>query len=64
MSEEPNFLSLIIVMVSLGFLPFAAVTATAFAKISVVLLIVRNALGVQQTPPNLVLYSVALILTI
>jgi type III secretion protein R len=37
---------------------------TSFLKISVVLALVRNALGVQQTPPNIVLYTIALVLTI
>lgn len=59
-----NVLSLIVVVMMLGFLPFIAVGVTAFAKITVVLLIVRNALGVQQTPPNMVLYGVALVLTV
>lgn len=44
-------------------LPFLIVTTTAFVKISVVLFLVRSALGVQQTPPNLVLYGVTLVLT-
>lgn len=59
-----NLLSLIIVVMMLGFLPFVAVAVTAFAKITVVLLIVRNALGVQQTPPNMVIYGIALVLTV
>ncbi len=59
-----NVLSLIIVVMLLGFLPFVAVAVTAFAKISVVLLIVRNALGIQQTPPNMVIYGIALVLTV
>ncbi len=59
-----NVLSLIIVVMMLGFLPFVAIAVTAFAKITVVLLIVRNALGVQQTPPNMVLYGIALVLTV
>jgi type III secretion protein R len=43
---------------------FVVVTTTAFMKISVVLLLVRNALGAQQVPPNIVLYGAALILTV
>ena len=43
--------------------PFVIVSVTAFVKISVVLFLVRSALGVQQTPPNLVLYGVTIILT-
>ncbi len=33
-------------------------------KISVVLFLIRNTLGVQQTPPNLVLYGIVLILSV
>ena len=60
---DGNALSLFAVVIVLGLLPFVAVGVTAFAKITVVLLIVRNALGIQQTPPNAVLYGIALILT-
>ena len=59
-----NIISLIIVVMMLGFLPFIAISVTAFAKTAVVLLIVRNALGVQQTPPNMVIYGVAVVLTV
>jgi len=44
-------------------IPFFVVTMTGFLKISLVLFLVRNALGIQQTPPNLVLYAIALVLT-
>jgi type III secretion protein R len=40
------------------------VVATAFTKIVVVLLIIRNALGVQQMPPNLLVNGLALVLTL
>lgn len=46
-----------------GLLALAVVTATSFVKISVVLFLLRNALGVQQAPPHIVLYAIALILT-
>ena len=36
---------------------------TAFVKVVVVLFLLRNALGVQQTPPNLVLYGIAVVFT-
>lgn len=61
---DSNVITLIAVGIGFGLLPLVAVTATAFLKISVVLFLVRNALGTQQTPPNLVLYSVALVLTV
>ncbi|MDN3556908.1 type III secretion system export apparatus subunit SctR [Halomonas maura] len=61
---EPNLIGMIIVVASLGLLPLAVVTMTAFLKIAVVLFLIRNALGIQQTPPNLVLYGIALVLTV
>lgn len=65
MSEmQPGILGLIAVTIGLGLMAFMVVTTTAFIKISVVLFLVRNALGAQQVPPNIVLYGVALILTV
>ena len=64
MNDAPSTVGLIIFMAALGLLPFFIVTMTAFLKISVVMFIIRNALGLQQTPPTLVLYSIALILTV
>ncbi|PVE20935.1 EscR/YscR/HrcR family type III secretion system export apparatus protein [Microvirga sp. KLBC 81] len=61
---QPGILALLAVTAGLGLLAFAVVTTTAFAKISVVLFLVRNALGTQSVPPNIVLYSAALILTV
>lgn len=63
-SFEPNLIGIIIVVATIGLIPLAVVTMTAFLKISVVLFLIRNALGVQQSPPNLVLYGIALILTV
>jgi type III secretion protein R len=48
----------------LGLVPLAFVTTTSFLKISIVLSLVRNALGVQQSPPNMVLYALAVMLTV
>ena len=64
MNELPSTVGLIIFLAVLGLLPFFIVTMTAFLKISVVMFIIRNALALQQTPPTLVLYSIALILTV
>ena len=61
---QPNLLPIIIGVAAVGLVPFAVITMTAFLKISVVLLLVRNALGTQQTPPTLVLYAIAIVLTI
>ena len=64
MNDAPSTVGLIILLTVLGLLPFLMVTMTAFLKISVVMFIIRNALGLQQTPPTMVLYSIALILTV
>lgn len=44
-------------------LPLILVTTTAFLKIAIVLSLVRNALGVQQAPPNMAIYALALLLS-
>jgi type III secretion protein R len=57
----------VVVLITLGLLslaPFMAMMVTSFAKIVIVLSLVRNALGLQQTPPNLVLNGLALVLSI
>jgi type III secretion protein R len=45
-------------------LPLLLVTTTAFLKIAIVLSLVRNALGVQQAPPNMAIYALAILLSI
>ncbi|MFT2568415.1 EscR/YscR/HrcR family type III secretion system export apparatus protein, partial [Escherichia coli] len=49
---------------AIGPIPFLVITTTAFLKISIVLFLVRNALGTQQTPPTLVMYAIAIVLTV
>ncbi|MEM7291290.1 MAG: type III secretion system export apparatus subunit SctR [Pseudomonadota bacterium] len=59
-----NSFGIIVLLLGTAFLPIVAVTVTAFAKIAVVIFIVRNALGIQQLPPNIILYGLALILSV
>lgn len=59
--SQPIFL--IIVFFLLSLLPIFVVIGTSFLKISIVLGILKNALGIQQVPPNMALTSVSLILT-
>lgn len=47
----------------LSLLPIMLIVCTAFLKISMVLLITRNAMGVQQVPPNMAIYGIALAAT-
>ncbi|ASJ70512.1 type III secretion system export apparatus subunit SctR [Granulosicoccus antarcticus] len=56
--------SALITVIVLSLAPFMAVMLTSFTKIVVVLSLLRNALGTQQIPPNVVLNGLALILTI
>jgi type III secretion protein R len=60
-SMDPISLSLAFAL--FGLVPVLIVTTTAFLKIAVVLSLLRNALGIQQIPPNIALYSLALILS-
>jgi len=55
-----QFLALLTV---LSLAPSILVMVTSFTRIVVVLSLLRSALGVQQTPPNTVLVSLALFLT-
>lgn len=64
MNGMPSYFSLIVVSALLAVVPFLVVAATSFAKISVVLFLVRNALGVQQTPPGILLNTIAIVLTL
>lgn len=48
----------------LGLLPFLIMMTTSYVKIIVVLNLVRNALGVQQIPPTIVINGLALALSI
>ena len=64
LENQFNLFGALVTLVTFGLIPLFVVTMTAFLKISVVMFLVRNALGIQQTPPNLVLYAIALVLTL
>lgn len=57
-------LLLMVVLAALGLAPFALMMVTSFVKISVVLSIVRTAMGTQQIPPTQVITGLAIILTV
>ncbi|MFY0478470.1 type III secretion system export apparatus subunit SctR [Achromobacter marplatensis] len=56
-------ITLAIALAMLALVPLAVVMTTSFLKISVVLILLRNALGVQQAPPNMALYGLAVVLS-
>jgi len=62
--NQPSMITKLAVLTGLTLLPFAIMLLTSFMKIVVVLSLLRNALGVQQTPPNQVLNGIALLITI
>lgn len=55
---------LIVILALLGLAPFILMVVSSFLKIVVVLSLIRNALGVQQIPPNIIINSLAIILSI
>ena len=55
--------ALIVLLIGLSLLPFMAMIATSYLKIVVVMSLIRNALGIQSIPPNMVINALALILT-
>ncbi len=63
-SNNPSMVTKLAVLAGLSLLPFAIMLLTSFMKIVVVLSLLRNALGVQQTPPNQVLNGIALLITL
>lgn len=57
-------LQILILMTLLSFVPAFVIMCTSFTRIVIVLAILRQALGLQQTPPNQVLVGIALIFTL
>jgi flagellar biosynthesis protein FliP len=62
-STTGRIIQLVALLTVLSLAPAILVTVTSFTRIIVVLSFLRNALGVQSTPPNIVLVSLALFLT-
>jgi type III secretion protein R len=63
MSNLPDPFYLIFGLGAVALVPFIAVMTTSFVKIAVVIGLLRNALGIQQIPPNMAIHGLALILT-
>jgi len=60
---QTNPFALIVLFVGLSLLPFVAMVATSYLKIVVVMSLIRNALGIQSIPPNMVVNALAMILS-
>jgi type III secretion protein R len=57
-------ISLFLIIASMSVLPFAAMVVSSYTKINIVLGLFRQALGVQQTPSNMVLSAIAIIVSV
>ena len=57
-------LDIIILLTAVALLPSIVIMMTSFMRIVIVLSFTRNAMGVQQSPPNMVLTGIALFLTL
>ncbi len=58
-----RLVQIILLMTILSLAPAILIVLTSFTRIVIVLSLLRSALGVQQTPPNVVIISLALFLT-
>jgi type III secretion protein R len=62
--STPDPLLIVTVLGAVALLPFLALLVTSFTKIVVVLGLLRQAMGLQQIPPNMVMNALALILSV
>ncbi len=63
-TATPTLITQIAVLAGLSLLPFAVMLLTSYLKVVIVLSLLRNAIGVQQSPPNQVLNGIAMLVTI
>jgi len=61
---QPSIVTKMAVLAALALLPFAIMLLTSFLKIVIVLSLLRNAVGVQQSPPNQAINGIALLMSI
>lgn len=61
--EGSDIVKIIIILTLISVAPFMLLMMTCFARIVIVFSFLRNALGLQQTPPNQVLIGLALFIT-
>ncbi|MTV41987.1 type III secretion system export apparatus subunit SctR [Duganella radicis] len=64
LSTQFDVVSFSLLLALLSFIPMIVVTTTSFLKISLVLMVLRNAVGVQQVPPTLAIYGISLALSV
>ena len=57
-------LDILLLLTIVALLPSIVIMMTSFTRTDIILSFLRNALGIQQTPPNMVLVGIALFLTL
>jgi flagellar biosynthetic protein FliP len=57
-------LQILLIMTALSFIPAFVMLMTSFTRILIVLAILRQAIGLQQSPPNQVLIGLSLFLSL
>ncbi len=62
-SQVPT-LDILLLLTIVSLLPSLLIMMTSFTRTIIILSFLRNALGVQQTPPNMVLIGIAIFLTL
>jgi len=62
--EQIPTLEILLLMTLLMLLPSLLIMVTSFTRIIIILSFTRNAMGIQQTPPNMVMVGIALFLTL
>lgn len=62
-SQVPT-LDILLLLTIIAFLPSLLIMMTSFMRVMITLSFLRNAMGVQQTPPNMVLIGISIFLTL
>ena len=63
-SEMSSAMRIFLAMTALGFIPAMLICMTSFIRIVIVLSMLRHAIGLPETPPNMVVITLALFLTL
>lgn len=63
MNNLPDPATVAALIVAFGVAPFVALMMTCYTKLVIVFGLLRTAMGLQQTPPNMVLNGIAIILS-
>ncbi len=59
-----NSMTLLLALSAISLIPFLLISTTSFVRIVIVLSLLRQALGTQSSPPNPVIISIAMFLTV